>query len=145
MKRDAIHSCYFKLLNDCLLENIYKNKEENRFLGIDGTHIPLSINLKKNHMLTNKNNTYCIGFVSSVFDIDKEIVINYKLCKHSNERKGLMEQSKYLRRNDALLLDRGYFSYKLIHFLNDINVDYIFRLPKNSLIVKKINEKIKIT
>jgi hypothetical protein len=139
-KRDSIKSKYIKLINDNLLNDIYHDKEE-RIIACDGTCISLSIVLKKYGFRSNQNETYCIALLSSLFDVNREIVINYKLCIHHNERKGLLEQLNYLHKGDILLLDRGYYDEKLLYILNKMEIYVIFRLPKNLLIVKKLLDK----
>ena len=47
IKRNSIDPIYFEKINDYLLEHLYKNNGTPRILGIDGTYLPVSINLKK--------------------------------------------------------------------------------------------------
>ena len=84
----------------------------------------------------------CIGLISSLFDVNKNISINYRLCK--NERSGLIDQIKYLYEGDILLLDRGYYSKHLLSLLNKNKIDVIFRMKKNNILVKELIEKDKI-
>ena len=139
-KRDTISSKHFKLINECLLNKIYKYGNV-RILGVDGTYIPLSIELKNEGFSTNPNNTYCIALLSSIYDINREIIVDYYLCKTRNEREGLLNQLKYLNENDILLLDRGYYSLDLMYSLHNINVKFIFRLTKNLNYVKVLKNK----
>ena len=103
------------------------------------TNFPLSIKLKKEGFRVSKNNTYCIGLISSLFDVNKNLLINYNLCK--NERSGLIYQMKYLYEGDILLLDRGYYSRYLLSLFNDNKIDVIFRMKKNSILIKKLIKK----
>jgi IS4 transposase len=57
-----------------------------------------------------------------------------------DERKCFIEQLKYVRKNDILLFDRGYYSEELINILNNKNIDYIFRTKKNFLKNKYLKE-----
>src|ERR1700729_3597135 len=96
-KRDSINFVYFKKICNEILNFIYKDHDKQRIIGVDGTYIPLSIELKKYGFTTSNKNTYCIGLVSSLFDLNDEVLINYRLCKNHNEREGLLKQIKYLR------------------------------------------------
>ena len=105
------------------MDFIYNENDTPRIIAVDGTYIPLSINLKQYGFKTSVNNTYCTGLVSSLFDINKKMLINYRLCKKYNERKALMSQIGYLKPNDILIMDRGYYSKQLLFFLDDNNIN----------------------
>ena len=46
-KRDTYNYTYFKEICNALLDFIYNNNNDSRIIAVDGTYIPLSINLKK--------------------------------------------------------------------------------------------------
>ena len=136
-KRDTYSYIYFKQICNTLLDFIYNdNNNTSRIIAVDGTNIPLSINLKKYGFSTSVNNTYCRGLVSSLFDVNNKMLINYMLCKKYDEREVLMKQIDYLRPNDILIIDRGYYSKELLFFLNKNSIKVIFRMKSNSLMVK---------
>ena len=140
-KRNIISYTYFKNISDSLLNYIYKNNNKPRIIGVDGTYIPLSIELKKYGFRATKKNTYCIGLISSLFDVNEKILINYELCKTRNERNGLMNQLTYLREGDTLIMDRGYFSNDLLFCLDEMKIKVIFRMKINNLMVKELIRK----
>ena len=140
-KRNKICYTHFKQISDSLIKFIYEDDNERRIIGVDGTYIPISINFKEDGFRVSKKDTYCIGLISSLFDINKKLVINYNLCSDSNERNGLMNQIEYLRKGDILVMDRGYYSKKLLIFLNKLEIDVILRMKDNLLIVKKMIKK----
>jgi hypothetical protein len=140
-ERNTIDYTYFKQVSDSLLDFIYEYVDEPRIIGVDGTYIPLSIKLKENNFRTSKRNTYCISLISSLFDINNKILINYNLCKNMDERKGLIDQLEYLREGDILVIDRGYYSKKLLMLLHENKINAIFRMRENSLVVKKMIKK----
>ena len=139
--RNKIDYTYFKQISDTLIDYVYKDNNEKRIIGIDGTYTPLSIRLKIYGFEVSKTNTYCIGLITSLFDINKKLVINYNLRNDRNERNGLMDQVEYLREGDILVMDRGYFSRKLIIFFNKLKIDVIMRMMDNSLLVKEMIKK----
>lgn len=137
-KRNLIHSKYFKEVNDELLKYIYKNKK-NRTLAVDGSRIALLKSLSEYDYRLSRTGNYCSVLISSLIDIENEILINYNLCKHKNERLALREQFEYLQENDILIMDRGYFSYELLYDLHIMKIKPIFRLASNLKIYDTIN------
>ena len=140
-KRDTVSFGYFKKISNEIRNFIYKNNDTPRILAVDGTSIPLSIELEKYEFHTSPKKTYCIGLISSLYDLNEKILINYRLCKEFDEREGLMGQLKYLKSGDTLIMDRGYYSGDLLWSLNKMGVHVIFRMKKNMLMVKQIIEK----
>ena len=134
--RNKVSFAYFKRINDELLNFIYATINEPRIIGVDGTSIPLSIKLKEYGYRATISNTYCTALVSSLYDINNKILINYKLCKKMDEREALKKQSAYLKVGDILVMDRGYYSDELLYFLTNKSVDVIFRMKNNSLMVQ---------
>jgi len=140
-KRNIFNYKQFKRIADTLLDFIYQNDESPRIVGVDGTYIPLSIELQKDGFATSKKNSYCIALISSLFDVDRKMLINYNLCSDHNERKGLVNQINYLKPNDILIMDRGYYSNELLFFFDEKKIKTIFRMKHNSLLVRELIEK----
>jgi len=140
-KRNTVGYVPFKNICKGMLDFIYKDHVTPRICGVDGTYVPLSLELQKSGFPTSKKNTYCIGLISSLFDLNNKILINYRLCTNHNERKGLIDQMKYLKPGDIIIMDRGYYSENLLFLLNDKGLHPIFRLKKSMLVVKQIIEK----
>jgi len=142
--RNKIHPNNFERLNNKLMIYFYKqcnNNVDRRIVGIDGTQIQIPIELKKYGFHTNSKKTYCKALISSLFDINNRLVINYNVSKIMNEREALLEHAYYLSQNDILIMDRGYYSKDLLLFFNVLSIDVIFRLSKNISIVKKLIKK----
>jgi len=91
-------------------------------------------------MYASKNETYCQGIISCLYDIDNKIPINYFLLKTKDEREAFRNQIKYLRCGDTVIFDRGYYSYDLIEKLELLGVNYIFRLKSNKKEVQIMNK-----
>ena len=86
---------HFESLNNDLLNHIYK-KNNKRIIAVDGTYITLLKSLNKYGFKISTNGNYCIVLLSTLFDIEKEIPINYELSNNKNERNALISQIKYL-------------------------------------------------
>lgn len=135
--QNKINKTYFYKLNDNLLTFIYKNIK-NRIIAVDGTYITLSKSLTEDGFKLSKNKNYSTALVSTLFDIDREIPINYLLSVDDSERVSLKKQFKYLKRGDIIIMDRGYYSKQLLYQLNNLYVKVIFRLKKNMTQIKKL-------
>jgi hypothetical protein len=128
----------FKILNDKLVNFIYRKNESTRIIAVDGTYIPLpKIYNKLGYKLT-KNGSYCSVLISCLYDIDRELVINYSPRKDNNERLALLDQLSYLRKGDILIMDRGYYSKKILFILHKRGINVIFRLKKSYTMVKEL-------
>lgn len=139
-RRNVFDYIYFKQITDTLLDFIYQD-DTPRIVGVDGTYAPLSIELQEDGFKPSPKNTYCSCLISSLYDIERKMVINYNLFKEHNERAALMEQINYLKPNDILIMDRGYFSKKLLFDLNSKGIKVLFRMKTNSLLVTEMLDK----
>ena len=94
-------------------------------------------------MYYSKNETYCQGIISCIYDINNKLPINYFLIKTRNERETFRNQIKYFKKGDTVIFDRGYYSYNIIEKLELIGINYIFRLKSNKKEVQyMLNNKI---
>lgn len=145
-KRTKINSSYSLQIIDCILDIICKENKENneyRYLAVDGTFTYVPI-LTKEKNLTLCNNKQCnILLVSAIFELEKKIPINYEVYGHKNERKAITSQLKYLKQNDVLIFDRGYYSNQLLLDIKKNNLNAIFRLPKGLKLVKQLKKSLK--
>lgn len=140
-KRNNIPNEYFLDINDSFVNYIFKNDNKPRIYAVDGSFINLFKNFDKyDFMYASKNETYCQGIISCLYDINNKMPINYFLLKTKDERKAFRNQIKYLRYGDTVIFDRGYYSYDLVEKLELIGVNYIFRLKSDKKEVKIMNK-----
>jgi len=89
-----------------------------------------------------KNNTNsCTLLISGLYDVQKKILINYFPVKSINEREGLIHQLKFLKKNDILILDRGYYSKKILYTLIHKKIKGLLRLRSNYKFIEKLKKK----
>lgn len=140
IKKNNIDSNHFLNLNNSLIDQIYDDNKE-RIFGVDGSNLDLfkNFNLDKYPYASSKTKNYCKAYISCLFDINTKIPVNYNLSIKNDERQSFKEQFKYLKKNDIVILDRGYYSDDLLISLEKINVKYIFRLPINLNIIKNLD------
>lgn len=141
-KRSNIPSFFFNMLSYDLL-NFHYNINNNllfnkyRILAVDGTYSPLSKKLKTDNFKLTKNKTYVSALISGIYDIYNDTIVNLKLYPEKNERNAYIEQYDYLQKDDIIIHDRGYYSDEFLYKLYSINVNPIFRMKKNHIIVSK--------
>jgi hypothetical protein len=140
-KRNSINPNYFKKINNKLLNYAYINSNEPRLLAVDGTYLPVSVNLNKYGYRTSKKKRYCSILNSCVLDVNNYFVVDYHVCKNYGEQSAVLKQINCFKENDIVLFDRNYFSYNLIKEFNKINAYVVIRLKINLIIVEEIDSK----
>ncbi len=140
-KRSSYNSKFFDTLNLSLINISYKNKEV-RYIGVDGSQINLDYSLHAYGFKPSKRNHYCTGKIGGLYDIFNRTPIHYELSKgYESETDILIKQLHLINKNDVLVLDRGYYSIRLIKILNEKKINYIFRMKSNNIFVKNLNDK----
>ena len=138
--KNGIHNTYFNEINKNMISFIYEG-QKNRIIAVDGTYINLLKSLINDGFKLSRNGNYCISLISTLFDVEREIPINYKLFINNSERDALIKQFKYLNKGDILIMDRGYYSKKLLYLLNNRSINIIFRLKNNLKQISSIKNK----
>ena len=131
-KRTLCDISYFDKIKDNILKDIYSNNTSRRFIAVDGSQLNLNKSLSKNDFKLSKNKNYTTGLLSSLFDTKKKIPIDYYLSNGKiTETECLYKQLDKVNKNDVLIMDRGYYSEKLMETLHNKNINYIFRIKKS--------------
>lgn len=87
-RKNKINHKYFEQLNNYLLNYIYINNDR-KIIAVDGTYISLLRSLSNEGLKISTRDNYCVALISTLFDVEKEIPINYSLFKNNNERDAL--------------------------------------------------------
>lgn len=141
-KRTNINIDYFKELNDKLNNFIYKKFNKKRIIAVDGSKVNLlSVLGNNNDYKLSKNGNYSTALISSLYDIENKIPINYEIFDKFNERESLQTQLKNVRKGDILIMDRGYYSAQLLNSLKMKGISFIFRMKKNSKFITELNKE----
>ena len=135
-RRSIINSNDYLFIVDKLVEFIYKNnnftyyKSIKRIVAVDGSQINClsSLNTDLNN---SKHENYTTGLLSCLYDVNLEIPINYSISNDTSEINSLVNQLKYLSKGDLLIADRGYYSESIIFYLNEKNINFLFRIRSN--------------
>lgn len=126
------------------LSNKLMNKNLNLFnvIAVDGTYS--NTNLHNQHKLET-----CLNM--GYYDCTNQIPIELEIKGTDYNNKEIQSLIDYLNKNDInidnliLVLDRAYFSYDLINFLDNKKINYVIRIKNNSIGIKdknKANEKL---
>ena len=137
--KNKIDCSYFNELNNDILDHIYNEFDVTRLIAVDGTNIVLDESLKEYNFKLSNNNHYCTALISTLFDVTLGVPINYYLSKNDCERSALRCQFEYLKETDILIMDRGYYSLKLLFELYNLGINVIFRLRTGLSVLNKLD------
>ena len=135
---------YFESLNQQILtlsENHFSDKNTSkRILAVDGSQLHLSKFLRGSGFTECHLDYYTDGLISTIYDIRNRIPLFFDLSYSLNERLAFHEQYIKLETkgsigNNILIMDRGYFSKKLVSEILQFKDDFICRLKDNMTIV----------
>lgn len=107
-----------------------------RLLSIDGStcQLPYSEELKTHfgYVTGNHSKNFPIARTSCLYDLLNNIIINSKIGSiHQGEYTLASEHFDKLRKNDILILDRGYGAIWLFYYLIQKGTDFVVRLQRN--------------
>ena len=118
-------------------------KEQNEYLwkgrrifAIDGSKVNLprkTIETKHGgYKLPCSHAFYPQGLISCLYRLKSRIAYDYSLVNTMNEQIEAIKHLKILKTEDVVIYDRGYISYPLLYKHNELGIDGIFRLKKQS-------------
>lgn len=120
--RQKMPETIFQEINQAILRqwtNCRANKgwKGHRVFGIDGSKVNLPRALVKNGYEADDGNRqhYPIGLFSTLYHLGEGMIYDFKLSAQKDERLSALEHIKEMEPNDVLVLDRGYFSYEVLH------------------------------
>ena len=103
-----------------------------RLFGTDGSKLNLPRELEKYgyKILNPTNQHYPTGLFSTLYNLSQGVIYDFSLESHLDERRSVLEHMKHLKTGDVLILDRGYFSYYLLHESIMRGIHLVCRLPR---------------
>lgn len=127
-------------LNAVVVNEYYNNNDENvdlykgyRLLAIDGSAITLPVNKNTKQVYgvynnQNKSNDVVLGRASVLYDLLNDLAIDAKLSPFKTSELDLaITHIQHLQKNDIVIMDRGYPSFKIMYELKKHNADFIIR------------------
>lgn len=105
---------------------------KHRVYAIDGTKVSLDKRLEaEGYKIYNKDAYYPSGLLSCLYDVNNYIACDFRITKNMSERKVILKHIDVLKKDDLVILDRGYFSYFLLRKFVNKGIHVLFRLQKN--------------
>ena len=140
---DTFYKSLFYKIRDLYNDN-FKSNDYN-LIAVDGTYNNTNVNNIKGKLETSLN----MGF----YNINECIPIDITFCNQENKNKEILQLKKYISNdnlkhlnNIILVLDRAYYSFELINFLDIHKFNYVIRIKNNCTLIKNkdlIKNKIK--
>jgi hypothetical protein len=117
------------------LNNHRKNTSWNghRVFAIDGSKVTLPPELVNYGYKKVNRSHYATGLMSCLYNLGDRMIYNFILESHFDERTCAIRHLDVLSEGDILVLDRGYFSYLLLHACHEKGVNIICRLQDGSM------------
>ena len=107
--------------------------KDHRTFAIDGTKMNLPRPLvEAGYPLPNANTHYPQGLVSCLYRLDTKTPVDFSLSANADERTAALAHLYALSPGDVVVLDRGYFSFVLLHAMVSRGLHPVFRLKRNS-------------
>lgn len=132
--RRKLDESIFQMVNTKIV-SIYESTadqqrwRDHRVFAVDGTKINLPRQLLDDpYALPLKNTYYPQGLVSCLYQLRSKIPYDFELVAHNDERQLALAHLKVLQPKDLVIYDRGYFSYAMLYYHLQANVDVVFRL-----------------
>lgn len=142
----------FKAINDRLLQDAYKDNPEGlwkgyRLFGVDGSTLRLPESIENEEYFgrhnsggMNKGKDPILARISEIIDLATGIIVNAAIGPMCEGERALAKEQiesvnclfKGLGQQKLLFVfDRGYVSKEWIKILKSLEVDFIYRLPRN--------------
>jgi hypothetical protein len=131
LKPEAFIELNEMLIEEFYTDNIVEHWNGYRLLCIDGSslELPKSEETIRDFGVNNDENMIPMAKISTLFDLLNELILDSTVapCDSSEYDLALKFLSK-LKKNDLLILDRGYGARWLFYLLNTKEVDFVIRL-----------------
>jgi hypothetical protein len=143
-RHKLLHGAFIELNQKAVVRTMYENGDYetfkgHRILATDGSKFILPENdeltIKEFGTLPYDNGQgssgeHCYGLASTLYDVRNRVALDSTLapCK-SYEVDLAIEHLKHTAKNDLVIYDRGYASYRMMAEVNKANVDFLIRIP----------------
>ena len=137
--RQKLPESIFKTLNNELITLwlAYRGSptwKGHRVFAIDSTKLNIPRGLLKYGYKIARETTrhYPYGMVSCLYNLQEQLVYDFELVPHNDERCCVSGHLARLERGDLIIFDRGYFSYLMLHQVLSSGQHAVFRLQGSS-------------
>ena len=133
--RQKLPESIFVTLNNELLTLWHNNHETplwngHKVFAVDGSKLNMPTGLLNYGFRISKDSGrhYPNGMMSCLYNLHEQLVYDFELVDHNDERSCAINHLKVLKANDLVIFDRGYFSYFMFYSMVQNNVDAVFRM-----------------
>ena len=133
--RQKLPETVFKILSQELIELWHNHRKVptwngHKVFAIDGTKINGPRGLLNYGYKVAKNTTrhYPYGMFSCMYNLQEQLVYDFELVPHGDERGCAIEHLKKLNHGDLVIFDRGYFSYLMLYTAINLKINVVFRM-----------------
>ena len=130
----------FKQLSNELLALWHQRHETptwngHRVFAVDGSKLNMPMGLLNYGYKISKDTKrhYPNGMMSCLYNLHEQVVYDFELVPHNDERSCAIEHLKHLAVNDLVIFDRGYFSYLMLHLVMEHKVQAVFRIQSGNV------------
>ena len=132
----------YKKLYDIITKyenHYYYDKYTYTVYAVDGTDSNMQIKLSDSGYKANKNNESVTSLSLGVYNVTRNYPVSLEMVKHKNERKAFLDflKNKHIRRRSIYIFDRGFFSYEVVNKLCRKNLNFVFRIKQNSILLNQ--------
>ncbi len=145
--RQKLPEDIFVTLNNELLTLWHQNRNiplwnGHKVFAIDGSKLNMPTGLLNYGFRISKDSGrhYPNGMMSCLYNLHEQLVYDFELVDHNDERACAINHLKTLKENDLVIFDRGYFSYFMFYTVLQNNVEAVFRVQVGGTINGKIQE-----
>lgn len=139
--RQKLPETIFRTLNDELIALWHAHRRDtlnwkgHRVFAIDGSKLNMPRGLLAYGYKTPRETTrhYPCGMVSSLYNLPEQLVYDFELVPHNDERRCVPGHLAKLERGDLVIFDRGYFSYLMLHQVMVSGQHAVFRLQHGTV------------
>lgn len=125
----------FKAINTPLLQhwqghNLDIHWNNHRVFAVDGSRLNLPHELSNEGYKIQQPNKrhYPTGLLSVLYNLNDGMAYDFSLESHINERTSLLSHMDVMQDGDVVVLDRGYFSYLLLHQSAKKSINLVCRM-----------------
>lgn len=119
----------------------YINPSKQRIVGIDGSKIQVSNQLRKEGYSCEMSNRYPTGMLNATVDLMYGFVSDTEMTSNLSERAYVFEQLKKFNADDIIVMDRGYYSYELTQAFMSKKIHPIFRMSTHMKTIRRFQKQ----
>jgi hypothetical protein len=125
----------FKYLYAKIIESYKKLGDDKKWHGhrvfaVDGTKINLPRQLLQyGYKLPHEKSHYPFDLVSCLYQLRTKVPVDFDLKPNTGERTFALDHLNKLTKGDAVVYDRGYFSYAILYWYVKKGIHPVFRMP----------------